>query len=271
MVHHIFFNHVWGSTEQSDLTITKPMACVYNDDEGEAVEEGWLAQDEPHRITTRRSPEEVFYQSRSTRINLQKWKPKFKRHYWNDKPLEMMQIHPTEKTVVMTGMHKVYQRYLERKGYKDLYNPLKHIHKRDSFIIYFQEDPGNILGFTKLKYYSIEWPTAEEYMGLPKELVKNQRLWPINPVGAVETYMHCNTVEISQLTLDMECKFWEAKGAPYLYTGPGYEKSSVYKSHWAGFEWWTGFNWSRDVERFRKLCYRDSKIKSIEDLGRAKF
>ena len=48
------------------------------------------------------------------------------------------------------------------------------------------------------------------------------------------------------------------------------EKSSIYKSQWKGFEWWTGTRWSRSKREYVRLCERDSKLRSISDLGDAK-
>jgi hypothetical protein len=274
-MHHYYgirpwFEHCWGTTERSDIQITKIRAMVSEEQESEAVEEGWLALDEPAKVPGKRKPTEVFYQSRSTRINLLKWKSQYKKYELDGVPISMMGIHPSQANITLTGLHRVYIEYIKRKGYKDLFDPLKHINARDSFLIYFQGEMTNIIGFTKMKSYNCEPPDDDIYDRLPKRIRKQLRLWPVGPVAAVETYMHCNTVEgLSRMTLDMECGHWSTKGAPYLYSGPGYEECSVYKSYVPGFEWWTGWKWSADVTRYRKLCYRDSKMKSIEDLGRA--
>ena len=59
----LIFDHTLGKQEQQDLVICRPMAIVDQDEEAEALEKGWLALDHP--VLGR----EVFYQSRSTRIN----------------------------------------------------------------------------------------------------------------------------------------------------------------------------------------------------------
>ena len=265
-----WFEHCWGTTERSDVQVTKIRATVNQEDEAEAVEEGWLALDEPAKIPGKRELREVFYQSRSTRINLLKWQRQYKAYELDGKPVSVMSIHPCKNNIALTGLHRVYDHYIKRKGYSDLFNPLRHINDRDSFLIYFQGEMHNIIGFTKMKSYNWEAPEDDDYRGIPKRMRKRLKLWPVNPVAAIETYMHCNTIEgFSKMSLDMECHYWDQKGAPYLYCGSGYEESSVYKSYVPGFEWWTGYDWSTNVARFRKLCYRDSKIGTIDDLGRA--
>ena len=39
-----------------------------------------------------------------------------------------------------------------------------------------------------------------------------------------------------------------------------------YKSHYNGFEWWTGREWSDNKELFRSLLDKDSKVESLKDL-----
>ena len=55
----------------------------------------------------------------------------------------------------------------------------------------------------------------------------------------------------------------------YLYIGQGYENGSKYKADIPGFEWWTGSEWSKDVDRYKELCSRDSAINTIDDITRA--
>ena len=54
-----------------------------------------------------------------------------------------------------------------------------------------------------------------------------------------------------------------------MYTGVGYEKSCIYKSDYEGFEFWTGEEWSNDIELYKWLCERDSnttKTKELDDI-----
>jgi len=62
-------------------------------------------------------------------------------------------------------------------------------------------------------------------------------------------------------SLEHEIAWSRAQGYDYVYMGPGYERSSSYKADVQGFEWWTGSEWSQDLDQYRWLCRRDSKIK----------
>lgn len=61
-------------------------------------------------------------------------------------------------------------------------------------------------------------------------------------------------------SLEHECAWAESQGYQYLYLGPGYEKNSIYKASIPGFEWWTGSQWSSDLDHYIWLCRRDSQI-----------
>ena len=67
-----------------------------------------------------------------------------------------------------------------------------------------------------------------------------------------------------------EIDYCIANNKDYMYLGVGYEKCCIYKSDYAGFEFWTGEDWSSDVEHFKFLCERDSKIIKTKDLDKIK-
>ena len=50
------------------------------------------------------------------------------------------------------------------------------------------------------------------------------------------------------------------------YSSYAYERVCDYKSHYNGFEWWTGREWSKDKELFRELLDKDSKVENLSDL-----
>ena len=56
----------------------------------------------------------------------------------------------------------------------------------------------------------------------------------------------------------------------YMYLGFGYQKSCIYKSDYKGFEFWNGDVWSSDVEQYKFLCERDSKLKYLHELEKCK-
>ena len=131
---------------------------------------------------------------------------------------------------------------------------------RSKFFIYYQNN--EIVAFTKMQFYPIPMQTG----------------YQVRPYKGIETYMfawdYANPeLRLGEVTLQHEIA-WAKKyknpnggggqGYEYLYTGPGYERSSIYKADVDGFEWWTGMEWSKDVKKYKQLCRRDSKIRSFK-------
>ena len=244
----IIFDHTFGKQEHQDLVICKPMAVVEQGEEAEAIDRGWLALDTP--VTNK----EVFYQSRSTRISLERWRPRFREHKWQGKEIKTKIIEASEM-VRLLGLSRIYKKYMARKQFTADYNPFNHYHKRDQFMIFYTGTADNILGFTKQKrYWYQEDYTIDDFDALPV------------PAG-LESVIHANTVPISAITLDLEIAHAANRAIPYYYLGSGYEKSSEYKASWRGFEWWNGVSWSTNKRQYRRLCRRDSRITDFDSLG----
>ena len=261
---HLIFNHRFGRMEQQDLVVCDVLAVPDADhsEETDMLDSGWLALDRPHRVMG--ELREVFYQCRSTRIDLHEYKRRSPQHTLEGKQIEMTEIFPRRsEDTVWTGMHQLYEGYIQRKGFRNLYNPFEHLNKRDSFLVYYIGDVSNLIGFTKIKRYQWQEQYYDDLMIAPDWMYSS------DPAG-IESVMHCNNQPISQITMDMEIAWARKQGAAYFYAGAGYEKSSVYKSQWKGFEWWNGTRWSRSKRRYVRLCERDSKLRSISDLGAAK-
>ena len=256
----LIFDHTLGKQEQQDLVICNPLAEVMEEEENEAVDTGWLALDYPI------NDKEVYYQSRSTRINLDKFKPRFSSHKLNGKNLKVKEIEANEM-IKLVGLPKIYRDYMKRKKFTKDYNPFKHFHGRDSFLIFYTEAVDKIVAFTKLKKYHYQEDAMNKFGGYTRQLGdpnEDTATW----WAGYESVIHCNTEPISQLTLDIELKWAKEHRAAYFYMGSGYEISSQYKSKWNGFQWWTGTKWSSSKKLYQKLCRSDSRIKSLPDVSK---
>ena len=245
----LIFDHSLGKQEQQDLVICRPMAIVDQDEEAEALDRGWLGLDYP--VLDR----EVFYQSRSTRINIDLYKPRYKRHEYDGQELGIKVIDASEM-VKLLSLPYIYKQYMKRKQFGADYDPFAHYHKRDQFMIFYLGTADNIVGFTKQKRYRYQesnYHTIDDFDS--------------QDLAGLESVIHANTVPISDITLDMEIDWAQNNYVRYFYMGSGYELSSEYKANYKGFEWWTGTEWSTNKKQYRKLCRRDSKIESLRDLG----
>ena len=256
----LIFDHTFGKVEHHDLVICNPLAEVMEEEENEALEAGWLALDQPLH------DKEVFYQSRSTRINLEKFKLRFKTHKLRDEQLYIKEIEANEM-VNLVGLPRIYREYMKRKGFTKDYNPFKHFHGRDSFLIFYTKTVDKIIAFTKLKKYHYQEDAMNQFGGYTRQIGD-----PDNETATwwagYESVLHCNKEPISQLTLDMEIAWAKEHRAAYFYMGSGYELSSQYKSKWSGFEWWTGTKWCKSKKLYQQLCRNDSKIQSLSDVAK---
>ena len=245
----LLFDHSLGKQEQQDLVICRPMAIVEHDEEEEALDGGWLALDHP--VTDR----EVFYQSRSTRINLDLYRPRYKRHEYNGQDIGIKVIDASEM-VKLLGLPHIYRQYMERKNFGVDYDPFTHYHPRDQFMIFYLGTADNIVGFTKQKKYRY-----------PEENYSTIDSYDSKDLAGIESVIHANTIPISDITLDLEIDWAQNNYVAYFYMGSGYETSSEYKANYRGFEWWTGTEWSTNKRQYRRLCRRDSRIETLKDLG----
>ena len=225
------------------------MAIVDQDEEVEALDRGWLALDHPVM------GKEVFYQSRSTRIDVDQYRPRYKSHTYKGQPIGYKVIDASEM-VKLLSLPSIYKQYMKRKKFGADYDPFAHYHKRDQFMVFYLGTADNIVGFTKQKRYRYQednYSTIDTYDS--------------QDLAGLESVIHANTIPISDITLDMEISWASDNYVRYFYMGSGYENSSEYKANYRGFEWWTGTEWSTNKKQYRRLCRRDSKLSGFSELG----
>ena len=243
------FDHTFGKQEQQDLVVCRPLAIFEKDEEAESIDHGWLALDEPV------GGREVFYQSRSTRINLDRFRPRFREHTWRGHRIEVKVIDASEM-VKLLSLPIIYKQYMKRKNFGADYDPFAHYNARDQFMVFYLGTADNIVGFTKQKRYRYQedhYSTIDTYDS--------------RDLAGLESVIHANTVPISDITLDMEISWASDNYVRHFYMGSGYEKSSEYKANYSGFEWWTGTHWSTNKKQYRRLCKRDSRLSGFSELG----
>ncbi len=251
----LIFDHTVGKQEDQDLVFCRPLAQVEPEEENDALERGWLALDNPI------NDQEVFYQSRSTRVSLEDWEPKYKSWKIDNEDIRLKHIEANE-LVKLLGLPNIYKQYMKRKGFKMDYDPFATMNKRDSFLIFYIKEMDNIIGFTKLKSYMFQ----EDAFGRYTHQLGDEENEVI--FAAYESCLHCNLQPISQITLDMEIKWAKDRDAQHFYLGSGYEASSSYKSKQMNFEWWTGTYWSKSKKQFQKLCRSDSRATTLQDVSK---
>lgn len=247
----LLFNHTFGRQEQQDIVYTPIWAYAEEDEDGDMLDAGWLLLDHPHK------GRECWYQSRSVRIDADLYRPRFNKHQYNGDNITVKEIFPQRtEDLALLPLKGIYDRYISRKGFADLYDPFRWLGNRTSFLLF--ECQAEIVGFTKIRRYFWELPHTQ--FAFPDDS------YDTYGVAGIETVLHASTVPISAVSADLEIQWAVDQGASYVYLGAGYEQGSEYKSSFRGFEWWTGSNWSRLKKSYKRLCKRDSETKLISDL-----
>ena len=141
----------------------------------------------------------------------------------------------------LVEMDHIYTAYCYYKKFKK-YFEVGEIMPTDRVMAYYHDE--NFVAWTKLRHYS------------KQALETTLFVWD---------YSKPET-RLGNISLEHEIAWAKQQGYSYVYLGPGYQRSSLYKADIQGFEWWDGANWSQDLDKYRFMCKRDSKIRTISDL-----
>jgi hypothetical protein len=174
----------------------------------------------------------VWYQSRSTRVATSAT---------NYSVLPNASILKNPTPAQFTEMDHIYTAYCYYKKFKKYFEIGQRL-PTDRFMAYYQEDV--FVAWTKLRHYTDQ---------------------AIETALFVWDYSQPHT-RLGTHSLEHEIAWAKQEGYQYVYLGPGYERSSLYKADMQGFEWWNGDIWSSDAEKYCWLCKRDSKVKLPADL-----
>ena len=183
-------------------------------------------------LQTIRNNQIRWYQSRSTRVAVVNTE-----YSMLDTASEL--VNPTAGQ--FTEMDHIYTAYCYYKKFKKYFEIGQRL-PTDRFMAYYQNDVW--VAWAKLRHYT------------DQAIETNLFVWDYSlPATKLGTH-----------SLEHEIAWAKQQGYEYVYLGPGYERSSVYKADMQGCEWWSGDVWSQDLDHYRWLCRKDSKIKSVADL-----
>ena len=179
--------------------------------------------------------EGVWYNCRSTRLAVNRYgDPKRIKGYVAQQTSTLTQDE-------LSQVNEVYETFIQLKGFKKLYELMPNDPKTSWLLL----RSDKIHAFTMFN----------EYDGA---LESNLTAWDYsNPKDS-----------LGKRIVEYEIAVAKLKGYEHLYIGPGYGSSAVYKSKLKGFEWWTGSEWSTDVDKYSALCVRDDAVKTLEQLGK---
>jgi hypothetical protein len=173
---------------------------------------------------------DIWYNSRSVRVDLSTWKTRRQKPVW-DNVQELKRNDPR--------WLPMYHAYIKSKNLYP-YPGDDELHKENKLLGYFDDD-NKLIGLSKLREYQGAWETC--------------------------VFVHDHSIpHFGRITLDHEIHLATQLGHKHIYIGSGYEKTCIYKGKLKGFEFWTGEKWNSNKQEFVKLCQRDSLVKSLQDL-----
>jgi len=236
----LYFDNIYGYQTNGDLLFNVVSAHFEKNEYNYAFENGWS----PINFWYDGSSDLIWYQSRNTRIDLHK-------HYSSKKTRQFIRNSPVSYKIVTnytysTEIYKIYKNYCIHKDFTDIasYSEIETIFKYpldQQFVLFYYE--STLIAVTKISIWS-------------NSLYSEFFWWNYD----------MPELNVGKISSEAEIEFAKSTGNRFLYTGLGYHSHGVYKSLKKGFEWWTGREWSTDIEKYKYLCKKDDQIKTIEEL-----
>jgi arginyl-tRNA--protein-N-Asp/Glu arginylyltransferase len=222
----VVFDHIggFGKVTKEDFIYSNPIGIARNTLYLSYLEKGWIEW------------EGYWYNLRSVRVKVADYKPtKTVRKLSKRVRYELTLV----DNYLIEQLKPVYDSYVKHKEFE------RNIDLNQFFgyraLVYYHND--TLVGANIFKLYLQDNRSA---------FVSYQFLWdyadPTLSLGNVSQYYEID------LAKKFECDF--------IYLLGGYETSSLYKSQYKGFQWWTGQQWSTDVELYQTLCKRDDHIRA---------
>lgn len=167
----------------------------------------------------------AWFNLRSVRIDLSEYKP-----------------HETTKRL-SRHIDYQYEKFVDKLFYRELYEKYCSHHGFQRTITWEQLFTGDIISYS-LNGVVIGYSAVEVY---DEAFVATQFVWDYeNP-----------KLSLGKVAQMFECIVAKQLDCTHVYILGGYEKCCMYKSDFYGFEWWTGTEWSKDKDLYKKLCLRD--------------
>jgi hypothetical protein len=226
----IKFDHIQGFGKVTDQDF------IYSEPYGELEPH----ENPEHALDTGWIPwEDKWYNIRSVRIDVSAYNPS-------------KSIRRTHKKIRCTKSHKIsdyndlvdmYENYCDIRGFRRSID-IDKIIKNSSCNLRFELD-GRTAGWTFMKEFD-------------DSFVSSQFI----------TDYSCGNLSLGRISQHYECLCATNENKKYVYILGGYEQECNYKLSFRGAEWWTGKEWSTDIDLYTNLCERDSniRIENYEDI-----
>ena len=242
----LFFDHVTGKLTNHDIIYSLTLAKFEEKEYCQAFEQGWI----PLSWYYTKLDGLTWINARNTRLLLKKFTFSKKQKKILRKKDIRVEIHDKLDDALFITISDIYKKYIQYKKYyeKDYEEESEIFEKEDYidwkyFIYYYKDKP---VAFTELKVFD------------SKHVLTGQFAWDYeNPKLGMGTYATLYEIDWS---IKNKCKKY--------YLSYGYEKSSVYKSRFDGFEFWTGKSWIDNKLTYKKLCEYDTEIETLSELNK---
>jgi hypothetical protein len=242
----LFFDHVTGKLTNHDIIYSLTLAKFEEKEYCQAFEQGWI----PLSWYYTKLDGLTWINARNTRLLLKKFTFSKKQKKILRKKDIRVEVHDKLDDALFITISDIYKKYIQYKKFheKDYEEESEIFEKEDYidwkyFIYYYKDKP---VAFTELKVFD------------SKHVLTGQFAWDYeNPKLGMGTYATLYEIDWS---IKNKCKKY--------YLSYGYEKSSVYKSRFDGFEFWTGKSWIDNKLTYKKLCEYDTEVETLSELNK---
>jgi len=234
----IFFDHITGKLTHHDIVYSMALAEFEPNEYNYAFDNGWI----PLSWYYTKMKKLTWLNARTTRLLLNKFSFSKKQKYKLRSDITFKIVDKIdEETKKQQG--DIYRKYAKHKGYDE-----------EEFFA-FREDPIDWKTF--LYYHGDKLIAFTEFYDFGKHLFTGSFAWDYeNDKLGVGTF-----ATLSEIKWAIDNNYEK------YYLSYGYENSSIYKSKFDGFEFWTGREWCSNINLFKELCKNDSEIKTLTDLN----
>jgi len=242
----LFFDHITGKLTNHDIIYSLTLAKFEEKEYCQAFEQGWI----PLSWYYTKLDGLTWINARNTRLLLKKFTFSKKQKKILRKKDIRVEVHDKLDDALFITISDIYKKYIQYKKFheKDYEEESEIFEKEDYidwkyFIYYYKDKP---VAFTELKVFD------------SKHVLTGQFAWDYeNPKLGMGTYATLYEIDWS---IKNKCKKY--------YLSYGYEKSSVYKSRFDGFEFWTGKSWIDNKLTYKKLCEYDTEVETLSELNK---
>ena len=242
----LFFDHVTGKLTNHDIIYSLTLAKFEEKEYCQAFEQGWI----PLSWYYTKLDGLTWINARNTRLLLKKFTFSKKQRKILRKKDIRVEIYDKLDDALFITISDIYKKYIQYKNFREKdYEEESEIFEKEDyidwkyFIYYYKDRP---IAFTELKVFD------------SKHVLTGQFAWDYeNPKLGMGTYATLYEIDWS---IKNKCKKY--------YLSYGYEKSSVYKSRFDGFEFWSGKSWIDNKLTYKKLCEYDTEVETLSELNK---